>query len=372
MNSSRGVSCSIILVAVVFGVVGGFGGAALYAKYGRQMVAPLSLPAARGGTEKIEVETDKDAIVNAVAKASPSVVKIVGAREPQNMQELMQSGEEVKGIGSGVIFDYNGRKLILTNRHVVGGFTDLTVKLVDGRQFPAKTLGSDPHKDLAVVEIVNPPADLVAAPLGDARKLKIGEWVIAMGNPYDYEHTVTVGVVSAKGFRSVGNGEMRNVIQTDAAINQGNSGGPLLDLGGNVVGINYKIFSTTGASVGIGFAIPINEATEMMYFLVNRGPWLGIASTEVNSEGFAHYLGIAPTKGIVVLGVYKGSPAEKAGMQPKDVITAVDASPVTNSEEFQAAVFKHKIGDVVKLTVERAGGKAEVSVTAGKVPEGTY
>jgi serine protease Do len=368
MNSQRGVSCGIILVAIIFGTAGGFGGAALYAKYGNRAGASAAAPVTTGASGKLEVTTDKDAIVNAVAKASPSVVEIVGSREPQSLEELMRGGQMVQGIGSGVIFDYNGEKYVLTNRHVVGDFTQLTVKLEDGRQFNGEALGSDPQKDLAVVKILNPPADLVAAPLGDANKLKIGEWVIAMGNPYGYEHTVTVGVVSAKGLRPVGEGEMRNVIQTDAAINQGNSGGPLLDLAGNVVGINYKIFSTTGGSVGIGFAIPINDAKSMMYFLVNRGPWLGVAASEVNSEGFARYLGIVPTKGIVVLAIYKGSPAEKAGLQPKDVITAVDGVAVTNNEEFQAAIIKHKIGEVIKLSIERGQTKADVNVTAGTLP----
>ena len=369
MNNQRGMSCGIILIAIIFGVAGGFGGAVLYAKYGARFTSQSSAPAVPGPTGKLEVNTDKDAIPNAVAKASPSVVEIVGARQPQSEEELMRGGDTVRGIGSGVIFDYDGGKYVLTNRHVVGDFTQLTVKLQDGRQFEGEALGSDPQKDLAVVKIVNPPANLVAAPFGDANKLKIGEWVIAMGNPYGYEHTVTVGVVSAKGMRPVGDGEMRNVIQTDAAINQGNSGGPLLDLAGNVIGINYKIFSTTGASVGIGFAIPINDAKNMMYFLVNRGPWLGVAASEVNSEGFARYLGIPAMKGIVVLAIYKGSPAEKSGLQPKDVITAVDGVAVTNNEEFQAAIIKHKIGDVIKLSIQRGQTKANVNITAGKLPE---
>jgi S1-C subfamily serine protease len=321
------------------------------------------------------VVTDKDAIVQAVRKISPSVVKITGTREPRNWMELMMSGGSISGVGSGVIFKYEGRHLVLTNMHVIGDFTDLTLKLTDGRELKAKPLGRKVAEDLAVLEVLGDQKDLTPADLGDSDKLEAGQWVIAVGNPFNYEHTVTVGVVSAVGIREVG-GESRRVIQTDAAINSGNSGGPLVDVAGNVIGINYKIFDPQGnpvaTSVGIGFAIPINEAKELMYFLVHRGPFVGLAHMVPNSPAFSQAFEIGTDQGLVIMGIYRGGPADKAGLRVRDAVIAVDGQPVLDGEAFQKAIFKHKIGDTIRFTVQRGNRKQDISVVAGTAPEDMY
>ena len=373
----------VVVLALIFGVIGGGVGGYLVARsdYGRAALPTVihqpsgpenGIPPAR-----VEVTTEKDAIVNAVHGVSPAVVKITGQREPRNWMELVMSGGVVSGIGSGVVFEYEGRKLVLTNTHVIADFTDLTLKFVDGRELKARPLGRMPTEDLAVLEIIDPPSDLTAAPLGDSDKVRPGEWVIAVGNPFNFEHTVTVGVISAVGLRQFGD-RSRKVVQTDAAINAGNSGGPLVDLAGNVVGINQMIFSPGGApgavavNVGIGFAIPINQAKELMYFLVHRGPFIGLAQVISNSPAFAKYFDISTDEGVVIMGIYQGSPAHEAGLRVRDVILAVDGENVATAEDLQKAIFKHKIGDTVRLTVERAGRRMEFGVVAGTAPEDIY
>jgi serine protease Do len=371
---------TIAFLSLIFGIVGGgIGGYYVSRTQVQQAQTPGTVvagsPAASAPASKLEVTTDQNAIVNAVKRVSPAVVKITGQREPRSWMELMSSGGVISGIGSGVIFEYEKRKLVLTNTHVIGDFTDLTVKLTDGRELKAQPLGRMTEEDLAVLEIINPPADLKSAPLGDSDKLQAGEWVIAVGNPFNFEHTVTVGVVSALGARDFGR-ETRKVIQTDAAINQGNSGGPLVDLAGNVIGINFRIFDPQGnpvaTNVGIGFSIPINQAKEALYFLVHRGPFIGLAHVMPNSPGFAHYYQLGTDKGIVVLGIYEGGPADRAGLRAGDVIIAVDGKTVTQNDEMQKALFKHRIGDTVRLTVQRGGNQQEISVTAEKVPEDAF
>jgi serine protease DegQ len=371
---------SVVVLALVFGVLGGGIGAYLYGRgSGKPQLVPAApvtaLPAQTGGGTKVEVVTDQDAIVNAVKKISPAVVKITGAREPRNMMELMMSGGVISGVGSGVIFKYEGRHLVLTNMHVIGDFTDLTLKLADGRELKARPLGRKVAEDLAVLEVLGEPQNLVAANLGDSDKLEPGQWVFAVGNPFNYEHTVTVGVVSAVGLREVG-GEQRRVIQTDASINAGNSGGPLVDLAGNVIGINYKIYDPQGnpvaTSVGIGFAIPINEAKELLYFLVHRGPFVGLAHVIPNSVAFSQAFQIGTDKGLVIMGIYTDGPADKAGLRVRDAIVAVDGKPVNNGDEFQKAIFRHKIGDTIRFTVQRGERKMDVDVPAGTAPEDIY
>jgi serine protease Do len=338
-----------------------------------QAPALAARPSAHWPVQPLQVVTSSEAIVQAVKKVSPAVVKIETQRAPSMFEifDQLMSGMEpqpVSGVGSGFIFDYQGRKLVMTNTHVVGDAEQMHIKLTDGRMYAARLLGADPVTDLAVLEMVGAPPDLVAASLGDSDRLQVGEWVIAMGNPFDYENTVTVGVVSAKGFRPVGEGKQRKVIQTDAAINAGNSGGPLVDLGGNVVGINYKIFTTTGATVGIGFAIPINEAKAMLKPLVEGGPWVGFAALMPNSPGLAAHLGLPTHQGVVVLGLVPDSPAERAGFQQGDIILAVDGRPVNDTEALEQAVLAHSIGDLIQFTVQRGTQQLLLRVMAGKVP----
>ncbi len=385
MTSQHGPGAgTVVVLALIFGILGGGLGGYFVA---RSTTSPVATPAPLNPqpagdtptpTTRIQVTTDRDAIVNAVRAVSPSVVKITGQREPRNWMELLMSGGVVSGIGSGVIFDYERRKLVLTNTHVIADFPDLTLKLTDGRELKGRPLGRLPNEDLAVLEVLNAPADLKAAPLGNSDKLQPGEWVIAVGNPFNFEHTVTVGVVSAVGVREFGE-QKRKVIQTDAAINPGNSGGPLVDLAGNVVGINYMIYypqrnseASVATNVGIGFSIPINDAKELLYFLVHRGPFLGLAQVMPNSPAFAKYFGISTEKGLVILGIYQNGPAQRAGVRVRDVILAVDGKPVETPDEMQRLIFKHKIGDTIRFTMQRGARKQELDVVAGTAPEDIY
>ncbi len=378
MPSRQSSSFPVVIAALLVGAAAGAAAgyfAALAAMRPRPETPGTPAPTPR--ISRVQVLTSSDAIVKAVKRMTPSVVEIETLRAP-SMFELFDQWmrgvppQPVVGVGSGFIIDYNGRRLVLTNTHVVGEADRFNIKLTDGRVFPGQLVGADPVLDIAVVDMVNAPANLTPAPLGDSDRLQVGEWVIAMGNPFGYENTVTVGVVSAKGYRPVGEGKKRKVIQTDAAINPGNSGGPLVDLGGNVVGINYKIFSTTSATVGIGFAIPINEAWSMVKPLVEGGPWIGLGEMMPNSRGLASYLGLATDKGVVVLSVWAGSPAARAGIRALDVILEVDGKPVSGVAELRQAILAHSIGDTVRLTVQRGTQVLGVKVIAGRIPSAFY
>ncbi len=374
----RASAALLMIGALVLGVLGGVAGAALYTR----AAAPTSVAGSAAVTpmppQRVQIRTDQDAIVKAVAAVDPAVVKIVATSvvEPSNPFEYFFGGLRVeRGMGSGFVFDYEGRKLILTNTHVVGDAQEITVKLKTGQQFKGKLLGADASSDVAVIEIEGAAENLPAAQLGNSDALNTGEWVVAIGHPYEFEHTVTVGVVSAQGYRAIpaGRGEItRNVIQTDAAINQGNSGGPLISLAGEVIGINSMIFSTTGATMGIGFAIPINEAKQVIQFLIHGGPWVGIAKVLPNSEGLAHYLGLRVSRGVVVLDVTPNSPVAQAGLRRGDVVLSVDGQRVDNVEQLREGIFKHQIGDTIRIQVQRGDTTQELSVKAGKVPREYY
>jgi S1-C subfamily serine protease len=377
-KKTGGKAFGMLVVAVIVGLIAGAVGGAATAKHilANAPTRPSGGLNPSGGGGTIQVKSDNDAIVAAVKKMAPSVVKIetLNAPGPQEMfGEWMRGlppGQPIPAVGSGFVFDYGGKKLVMTNNHVVGQAVQARVKMTDGNVYQATVVGADPDRDIAVVELKGAPEDLVAASLGDSDKVEVGEWVIAMGNPYGYDNTVTVGVVSAKGSRPVGERETRNVIQTDAPINPGNSGGPLVDLGGNVIGINYKISSPTGATVGIGFAIPINEAKMISKVLVEGGPWIGLSEGDLmpNSRGFAAHFQLPTDKGVVILSVTGGSPAAAAGLKPGDIILAVDNKPVSQTAEITAAVLARKIGEKITFTVQRGKQESSVDVVTGKIP----
>lgn len=367
---------TIAAVALVFGVVGGGLGAYLY---GRGTATAASSTAAGPAATRpgpVRVITEEDAIIEAIEQASPAVVKIVSTRivEPRDLFEWLFGGgrpREQQGIGSGFIFDHEGQPLILTNAHVVGGADRLTVKLPDGTEFEAEKLGIHPDYDIAVIKPISPPTDLPTVSLGDSLQVRVGQWVIALGNPFGFENTATLGIVSAMDYRQI-RGQNRYVIQTDAAINLGNSGGPLVDLGGNAIGINYAIYSPTATSLGIGFAIPINQAKEMMYFLVNRGPWIGLLDTRPNSPGLARWVGLSTDKGVVVVRVASQGPLARAGVRRGDVILQADGKLVANAREIEEIVLGHKIEDVITFTIQRDTERLDISVQAGTIPAGYY
>ena len=274
-----------------------------------------------------------------------------------------------RGLGSGVIFDKRG--LVLTNFHVIKGADEIVVRLSDKREYRGQVVGTDPKTDLAVIRI-QPDHDLTVAPLGNSDALRVGEWAIAIGNPFGLAQTVTVGVISATGRSDVGVATYENFIQTDASINPGNSGGPLLNLKGEVIGINTAIFSQSGGSIGIGFAIPINMVKRVMDQLVDKGKvvrgWLGLSLQELSPE-LIDSLGVSDKRGALVSSAMPGGPAAAAGLQKYDVILGYDKTPVEDYHHFQRLTADTRAGSKVILQVLRNKKKLEVRVTVGEAPE---
>jgi len=273
-----------------------------------------------------------------------------------------------RATGSGFIIRGDG--IILTNNHVVEHAKEITVALSDSRELSAKVLGRDPKTDLAVLKVESKDP-LPVVQLGDSDSLAVGDWVVAIGNPFGLNNTVTAGIVSAKG-RAIGQGPYDHFIQTDASINPGNSGGPLFDEHGNVVGINTAIFSQGGGNIGIGFAIPINLAKELVPQLeesghVTRG-WLGVSIQKLTPD-LAESMGAGGAHGALVAQVTPDSPAAKAGLAPGDVITKWDGKPVQEPGDLSTLVAGTPVGKTVSLGVDRDGKSREVEVTVAKLAE---
>jgi serine protease DegQ len=272
-----------------------------------------------------------------------------------------------QSLGSGVIVDAT-KGYVLTNNHVVGGADDITVTLQDGRNFKGQLVGTDPDTDVAVVQIQA--TNLQALPMADSSKLRVGDFVVAVGDPFGLGQTVTSGIVSALGRTGLGGTGYQNFIQTDASINPGNSGGALVNLRGELVGINTMIFSPSGGNVGIGFAIPTNLSGEVMQQLIAHGKVsrgnLGLETQDI-APRIAQVLKLNDTNGAVVTRVTTGSAAEEAGIQIGDAITAIDGKPLRNAQELRNAEGLLPIGSTVKLSVQRNGTTREV--TAKLVPE---
>ncbi len=269
------------------------------------------------------------------------------------------------GEGSGVIVD--GKGYILTNYHVVAGAEKITVHLFDGRELKGTVRGTDPRTDLAVVHVEA--ADLPVAALGDSDKIQVGEWAIAIGSPFGLEETVTVGVISAKGRSGLGTGTYEDFLQTDASINPGNSGGPLVNIDGDVIGINAMIIQP---GQGIGFAIPINLAKTIMLELIKTGkvvrPWVGIGLQDITPD-LMKFFNLKQKEGALISQVYKGSPAEKAGLKVGDVVVEVDGVKIKGSQDVVREVLKKKVGQKVHLVILREGKRLDFSVTTAEMPE---
>jgi serine protease Do len=270
-----------------------------------------------------------------------------------------------RGTGSGVVIDAKGH--ILTNNHVVEDADEVKVSFVDGKTVSGKVVGTDPKSDLAVVKVDG--VDVKPARLGDSEKLLVGEWVMAIGNPFGLDHTVTVGVLSAKNRSGFESGRYEDFLQTDASINPGNSGGPLVNLDGEVVGINTMI---AGIGTGIGFAVPTSMAKPISDQLIKNGrvrrPYLGIQMQDITPEIKKSLGGKAPDKGALVGQVMPGSPAEKAGVKPGDVITGVDGVSVDGSKAVQRNVLGKSIGQKVDLSVWRDGQSTHIASTTAELP----
>jgi serine protease Do len=274
---------------------------------------------------------------------------------------------EARSLGSGFIISADG--YILTNAHVVEAAEDITVKLNDKREFKAKVIGADKRTDVAVIKIEA--SGLPAVKIGDPERLKVGEWVLAIGSPFGFESTVTAGIVSAKG-RSLPQENYVPFIQTDVAINPGNSGGPLFNLKGEVVGINSQIYSRTGGFMGLSFAIPIDVAMDITHQLrtagrVSRGR-IGVVIQEVTKE-LAESFGLPKAAGALVNSVEKGGSADKAGLEPSDVILKFDGKTVNSSADLPRMVAQTRPGSKVTMQIWRKGAAKDVSVTVGEMPE---
>jgi serine protease Do len=273
-----------------------------------------------------------------------------------------------RSLGSGFIIDADGS--ILTNNHVVENASKIVVKLSDNLEYEAKVIGRDPKTDIAVIK-VDAKGSLIAANFGDSDTLEVGEWVVAIGNPFGLDSTVTSGIVSAKG-RHIGQGPYDNFIQTDASINPGNSGGPLLNLRGEVVGINTAIFSRTGGNIGIGFAIPINLVKELLPQLRGKGKvvrgYLGVLIQKVTPE-IAESLGMDKSYGALVANVSKDGPAERAGVKVGDVIVEFDGKEVKDSADLPIIVARTAVDKKVRMKVLREKKEMSLNVAVGELKD---
>jgi Do/DeqQ family serine protease len=320
----------------------------------------------------------------AVDRAAPAVVNINTAKvvtvQPNPLfkdpifQQFFGRGPDSprkrveRSLGSGVIFSDQG--YILTNHHVIGGADAIQVFLRDGRSAAAKVIGGDPETDLAVLKIDL--KNLPAITLGKSERVRIGDVVLAIGNPFGVGQTVTMGIVSATGRSALGINTFENFIQTDAAINPGNSGGALVDAQGNLIGINTVIFSQTGSSVGIGFAIPTSIAKGVMEQIITHGRplrgWLGIEAQALTPELLEAFGLKKGTEGLVITTLYRNGPAHKAGVEPGDVLVAIDGKKAGDAREVLLAISSHKPGERIKLELMREGKPLTIEAIAGERP----
>ena len=317
-------------------------------------------------------------------KIGPAVVNVATSRLLENTQDendpmsqfwehffgqqVPKGAQQQRAIGSGFIVDPSG--IIVTNYHVVDGAEKISVALSDGSSYSAEILGKDQKTDIAVVKISARRA-LPAVEFGDSERLEVGEWVMAVGNPFGLDHTVTSGIVSAKG-RQLGSGAYDNFIQTDASINPGNSGGPLVNLRGEVIGMNTAIFSGSGGNIGIGFAIPANLMQEVLPQLEQKGKvvrgYLGISLQRLTLE-IAESLGVESRNGALVAEVARGGPAQKAGIQAGDIIVAFNGKEVKNSSDLPLQVARLSPGSSSRITLLRDGKEISLPLTVGLLDE---
>jgi len=345
-------------------------------------------PAGPGGVSIRQVSPTDPARANAltsyadaVKQAAPAVVNVYTTKEVRRrgapddplyryfFGDSRGGADQVASLGSGVIATADG--YVLTNNHVVQAADEIAVALSDGRQVEAKLVGADPESDLAVLKI--DARDLPVITFGRSDSLKVGDVVLAIGNPFDVGQTVTMGIVSALGRTNLGINTFENFIQTDAAINQGNSGGALVDSNGHLVGINTAIFSRTGGSIGIGFAIPSALVVQVMDQLIKTGKvvrgYFGVEPEDVTPD-LAEVLKLPTrTDGVVLKGVQRSSPAGRAGLEPGDVMLSINGQPVRNSRAMLNQISQLPPGTPARVRVSRDGKEVEVQVTVGERPQ---
>lgn len=353
---------------------------------------PEWLPDRAGGTQVIELKQAPSAhpgeprmtgsFRDAVGRAQPAVVNIFTSkqvrapRHPLMDDPLFQHffgnqyreiPQNTSSLGSGVVVSANG--YILTNHHVVEAADEIEVAFADGKKSRAKTVGSDPETDLAVLQVEG--SNFPAITFGNDGGLRVGDVVLAIGNPFGVGQTVTMGIVSALGRSHLGINTFENFIQTDAAINPGNSGGALIDSSGNLVGINTAIYSRSGGSLGIGFAIPAGSAKQVMEQIVTSGSvirgWIGVEAQEISPE-IAESFKLRSTSGALISGVVRGGPAEKAGIKPGDVLIDVEGKQVLDPGTMLNLVAALSPGKVAKIRIIRGGAASEFQLEVGRRP----
>jgi Do/DeqQ family serine protease len=317
----------------------------------------------------------------AAKRAAPAVVSITASKAaPRDLPQddpffrhffgdrtLRQRGEPQIGLGSGVIISPEG--YLLTNNHVIDGAADIEVQLADGRQAQAKLIGSDPETDVAVLKIALDKLPVIT--LGDVDQLQVGDVVLAIGNPFNVGQTVTSGIVSALGRDRLGINTFENFIQTDAAINPGNSGGALVDASGNLVGINTAIYSRSGGSLGIGFAIPVSTARQVMEGLIKDGVvtrgWIGVEPRDLTPE-FAANFRLPVKEGVLITGVLADGPASAGGMRPGDVVVKIGSTRVANTRQLLNAVAALKPQTDAVIEVQRGDKAMDLKITVAQRP----
>jgi Do/DeqQ family serine protease len=320
---------------------------------------------------------------DAVQRATPSVVNIFTSKEIRSPRhpllndpifrrffgdQLPDEAQRAASLGSGVIVSSSG--YVLTNHHVVEAADEIEVALADGKKLLAKVVGNDPETDLAVLRL--DAENLPAISFGSSDALRVGDVVLAIGNPFGVGQTVTSGIVSALGRTGLGINTFENFIQTDAAINPGNSGGALVDAAGNLIGINTAIFSRSGGSMGIGFAIPVSTAKMVLEQIVKSGSvtrgWIGVEVQEITPP-VAESFKLGGTRGALIAGVLRGGPADKAGIKPGDVLLEVQGKPVADPAAMLNLVAALAPGSAATMKVKRQGQDVDASVTVGRRPK---
>ncbi len=343
------------------------------------VVAPPTAPAAPAPSAAAAA-APPSGYSQAAKRAAPAVVSIVASKAPRNrtapddpwFRHFFGNGRGPQqpqvGLGSGVIVSPAG--YLLTNNHVVEGASDIDVQLSDGRQTRAQLVGTDPETDLALLQIKLDALPVIT--LGDVHALQVGDVVLAIGNPFNVGQTVTSGIVSALGRNRLGLSTFENFIQTDAAINPGNSGGALVDAEGRLVGINTAIYSRSGGSLGIGFAIPVDAARLVMDALLRDGQvtrgWIGVEPRDLTPE-LAASLRLPVQQGVLITGVLRDGPASRSGMRPGDVVLAIGGAPVSNTAELLAAVASLKPQSVAAVSVQRGTQALQLNLTVAQRPK---
>ena len=328
-----------------------------------------------------EVVPAQSSYREAVSRAMPAVVNIYTTKEVRQPQspllddpflrrffgERFGDTEKQMSLGSGVVVSHDG--YIMTNNHVVETADQIEVAFEDGRKAPAKLVGTDPDTDLAVIKIDMP--NLPAIAFADVDKAKVGDVVLAIGNPFGVGQTVTMGIISALGRSQLGINIYENFIQTDAAINPGNSGGALIDTSGNLLGINSAIYSRSGGSLGIGFAIPVSTVKMVMDAIISKGQvvrgWIGVEPRDITPE-LADNLGLPKKDGVIIAAVLKNGPADKSGIRPGDILISIADKPISNMAEMFNLIAQLQPGSQTDMIVLRDNKEVKINVGVGKRP----